>query len=70
MKNIEQAKLLIIAEKLKHYNERLADMERDLQFFYEESINDKESLEIIQDLKDKVEQLKVVKNKENHETVF
>ncbi|ALS79687.1 hypothetical protein ACQKDD_11270 [Planococcus kocurii] len=70
MKSIEEAKRLIIAEKLKHYNERLADMERDLQFFYEESTNDKESLDIIQDMKEKVEQLKEVKNKENHETVF
>lgn len=70
MKSIEEAKRLIIAEKLKHYNERLADMERDLQFFYEESTNDKESLDIIQDMKEKVEQFKEVKNKENHETVF
>ncbi|AQU78341.1 MULTISPECIES: hypothetical protein [Planococcus] len=70
MKSIEEAKRLIVAEKLKHYNERLADMERDLQFFYEESTNDKESLDIIQDMKEKVEQLKEVKNKENRETVF
>ncbi|MGH2318736.1 hypothetical protein ACRC6Q_13260 [Planococcus sp. SE5232] len=69
MKTIEEAKRLIIAEKLKHYNERLADMERDLQFFYEESIDDEESLKIIMDLQDKVKQLKAVKNKESHETV-
>ncbi|WP_394120433.1 hypothetical protein [Planococcus donghaensis] len=69
MKTIEEAKRLIIAEKLKHYNERLADMERDLQFFYEESIDDKESLKIIMDLQDKVKQLKAVKNKESHEAV-
>lgn len=69
MKNVEDAKRLLIAEKLKHYNERLADMERDLQFFYEESKDDEESLEIIMDLQDKVKQLKEVKNRENHETV-
>ncbi|WP_298824923.1 hypothetical protein [uncultured Planococcus sp.] len=69
MKTIEEAKRLIIAEKLKHYNERLADMERDLQFFYEESIDDEESLKIIMDLQDKVKQLKAVKNKESHEAV-
>lgn len=70
MKNVEEAKRLLIAEKLKHYNERLADMERDLQFFYEESKDDEESLEIIVELQDKVKQLKAVKNKENHETVI
>ncbi|WP_142829098.1 hypothetical protein [Planococcus soli] len=70
MKNVEEAKRLLIAEKLKHYNERLADMERDLQFFYEESKDDKESLEIIVDLQDKVKQLKAIKNRENHETVI
>ncbi|MDQ0430753.1 hypothetical protein QOZ98_003640 [Planomicrobium stackebrandtii] len=70
MKNVEEAKRLLIAEKLKHYNERLADMERDLQFFYEESKDDDESLEIIVDLQDKVKQLKAIKNRENHETVI
>ncbi|MBT2569818.1 hypothetical protein [Planococcus sp. ISL-110] len=70
MKNVEEAKRLLIAEKLKHYNERLADMERDLQFFYEESKDDEESLEIIVDLQNKVKQLKEVKNKENHEAVI
>lgn len=69
MKNVEDAKRLLIAEKLEHYNERLADMERDLQFFYEESKDDKESLEIIVDLQDKVKRLKKVKNSGNHETV-
>lgn len=69
MKSVIDAKRLIVAEKLKHYNERLADMERDLQFFYQESIDDEESLKIIMELQDKVEQLRVVKNKENHETV-
>lgn len=64
MKNVEEAKRLIIAEKLKHYNERLADVERDLQFFYEESIDDEESLGIIKDLQDKVKKLKAVKNSE------
>ncbi len=70
MRSIEEAKRLIIAEKLKHYNERLADVERDLDFFYEESSNDKESLEIIQDIKDRVQRLKEIKNKEGQETVI
>lgn len=70
MKSVEEAKRLIIAEKLKHYNERLADVERDLQFFYDESAEDPESLEIIMDLQDKVKRLKAVKNKESHETVL
>lgn len=69
MKNVEEAKRLLIAEKLKHYNERLADMERDLQFFHEESKDDEESLEIIVDLQEKVRKLKKVKNRENCETV-
>ncbi|ANU12073.1 hypothetical protein A1A1_03202 [Planococcus antarcticus DSM 14505] len=68
MKNVEETKRLIIAGKLEHYNERLADMERDLQFFYEESKDDEESLEIIVDLQDKVKQLKEAKNRENQET--
>ena len=66
MKSVEEAKQLIIAEKLRHYNERFADIERDLQFFYDESLNDPESLEIITVLQDKVKQLKDIKNKENH----
>ncbi|ANU26383.1 hypothetical protein [Planococcus versutus] len=69
MRSMEEAKRLIIAEKLKHYNERLADMQRDLDFFYEESMDDKESLEIIQDIQDKVRRLQVVKNRESQETV-
>lgn len=69
MRSMEEAKRLIIAEKLKHYNERLADMQRDLDFFYEESMGDKESLEIIQDIQDKVRRLQVVKNRESQETV-
>ena len=68
MKSVEEAKQLILAEKLRHYNERLADIERDLQFFYQESLDDPESLEIIQVLQDKVKQLKDVKNKESQET--
>ncbi len=69
MKSIEEAQLLIIAEKLKHYNERLADMERDLDFFSKEWIDDKESLEIVRDIKNKVKRLKAIKNKKSHETV-
>ncbi|MCH4826657.1 MAG: hypothetical protein N2C11_10210 [Planococcus sp. (in: firmicutes)] len=69
MKSIEEAKQLILAEKLKHYNERLADIERDLDFFYEESIDDKESLKIIKDLKKNLERLKIIKNREKQETV-
>jgi|GEM_PF-4486384 len=69
MKSIEEAKQLILAEKLKHYNERLADIERDLDFFYEESIDDKESLKIIKDLKKNLERLKIMKNREKQETV-
>lgn len=68
MKSVEEAKQLILAEKLRHYNERLADIERDLQFFYQESLDDSESLEIIQILQDKVKQLKDIKNKESQET--
>lgn len=68
MKSVEEAKQLIIAEKLRHYNERFADIERDLQFFYDESLDDPESLEIIAVLQDKVKQLKDIKNKENQET--
>lgn len=70
MKSVEEAKQLIIAEKLRHYNERFADIERDLQFFYDESLNDPESLEIITVLQDKVKQLKDIKNKENQETAI
>lgn len=70
MKSIEEAKQLIIAEKLKHYNERLADIERDLNFFYKESIDDEESLKIIQELKNNVERLKIRKNRETKETVI
>ncbi|AIY04431.1 hypothetical protein Plano_0466 [Planococcus sp. PAMC 21323] len=70
MKSIEEAKQLIIAEKLKHYNERLADIERDLNFFYKESIDDEESLKIIQELKNNVERLKIRKNRETKETVM
>lgn len=70
MKSIQEAKQLIIAEKLKHYNERLADIERDLDFFYKESIDDEESLKIIQDLKNNVERLKIRKNRETKETVI
>ncbi|ANU15146.1 hypothetical protein B481_1449 [Planococcus halocryophilus Or1] len=69
MKRIEAAKQLILAEKLKHYNERLADIERDLDFFYKESIDDEESLKVIQDLKKNVERLKIIKNREKQETV-
>lgn len=69
MNTIEEAKRLIIAEKIRHYNERLADVERDLQFFYEESADDEESLKIIMELQEKVKQLKAVKNKESHGTV-
>lgn len=69
MKSVEEAKQLIIAEKIKHYNERFADIERDLQFFYDESIEHPECLEIITVLQDKVQQLKTIKNKENQETV-
>ncbi|ANU24275.1 hypothetical protein [Planococcus donghaensis] len=69
MKSIQEAKQLINAEKLKHYNERLADIERDLDFFYEESVEDEESLKIIQELKNNVERLKTIKNREKQETV-
>ncbi|EGA90261.1 hypothetical protein GPDM_06088 [Planococcus donghaensis MPA1U2] len=69
MKSIQEAKQLINTEKLKHYNERLADIERDLDFFYEESVDDEESLKIIQDLKNNVERLKQIKNREKQETV-
>lgn len=70
MMSLEEAKQLIIAEKLKHYNERLADIERDLDFFYKESIDDEESLKIIQELKNNVERLKIRKNRETQETVI
>ncbi|TWT05556.1 hypothetical protein FQV26_14095 [Planococcus sp. CPCC 101016] len=70
MKNVEEAKRLIIAEKLKYYNERLGDVERDLQFFYEESKGDEECLKIITNLQNNLKQLKEIKNKNNHETVI
>ena len=70
MKSVEEAKQLIIAEKLRHYNERFADIERDLQFFYDESLDDPECLDIIMVLQDKVKRLKELKNKENHETAI
>ena len=70
MKSVEEAKQLILTEKIKHYNERLADIERDLQFFYEESKDNEECLEIITDLQDKVKQLKVFKNKKSQQTVI
>ena len=70
MNNVEEAKRLIIAEKLRHFNERLGDVERDLQFFFEESKGDKECLKIITSLQDNIKQLKEIKNRENHETVI
>lgn len=70
MKSVGEAKQLIVAEKIKHYNERLADIERDLQYFYEESKDNEECLEIIVDLQDKIKQLKAFKNKESQETVI
>ena len=70
MNNVEEAKRLIIAEKLRYFNERLGDVERDLQFFHEESKGDEECLKIITSLQHNIKQLKEIKNSENHETVI
>ena len=70
MKSVEEAKQLIIAEKLKHYNERFADIERDLQFFYDESIENPECLKIIVDLQEKIKRLKATKNNESPEAAL